>query len=77
MDAPRRGQVFKSSGNVLEVDFVSDYSNEEPKPIGFEAHWTEEGERRIIIYDQVDETDKWQLRSYIAMSFHCLLANAI
>lgn len=41
-DAPRKGKVLKSESNVMRITFVSDYSNEEPFPFGFEAHWTEE-----------------------------------
>ena len=27
----------------MRIRFVSDYSNESPLPVGFEAHWIEEG----------------------------------
>ena len=34
----------------MVMRFVSDYSNEDPKPIGFEAHWMEKGEMAEMIF---------------------------
>ena len=45
-DAPTPNREYKSTGNVMRITFVSDYSNEEPFPLGFAAHWTEEGEAK-------------------------------
>ncbi|XP_076806561.1 mannan-binding lectin serine protease 2-like [Clavelina lepadiformis] len=41
-DAPSKHQVFLSTDNTMTVHFVSDYSNEDPIPVGFEAHFVEE-----------------------------------
>ena len=47
---PRIGGVVKSEANVTRIRFVSDYSNEAPLPVGFEAHWTEEGAEKTSFY---------------------------
>ncbi|XP_076821725.1 mannan-binding lectin serine protease 1-like [Clavelina lepadiformis] len=38
-DAPKKGQQFRSEGNETTIRFVTDYSNEEPLPLGFKAHY--------------------------------------
>lgn len=42
-EAPRYNQIFYSESSRMQVDFVSDYSNEEPKPFGFVAHFKKDG----------------------------------
>ena len=46
--APTKGEKYKSEANTVLIRFVSDYSNEAPLPIGFEAHWTEKGKCNIV-----------------------------
>jgi len=36
---PRPGQKITSKGNVMKVRFVTDYSNEDPLPVGFQGFW--------------------------------------
>ena len=46
-DAPKLQIPLKSEDNIMEIRFVSDYSNdlpELPSPVGFVAHYVEEGD---------------------------------
>nr|XP_039250838.1 mannan-binding lectin serine protease 2-like [Styela clava] len=51
IDAPRTSQKVRSTSNTMSLHFISDYSNEEPMPKGFFAHYTE-----------IDRDECWELK---------------
>ena len=52
-DAPKLEAFFYSKDNVMEIRFVSDYSNDLPdlpSPVGFVAHYVEEDDWIINVF---------------------------